>query len=53
MIDPARLISDPTIPPEDETDPEAPRLIDLDNPEPEPGTDIVPPDDSDEPMFPE
>jgi hypothetical protein len=27
----------------DDSDPEAPRLVDLDNPEPEPGTDIVPP----------
>src|SRR3954462_10439189 len=43
MNDPA---SPPPVPdrrPDDERDPEAPRLTDLENPEPDPGTDIVPP----------
>jgi hypothetical protein len=32
----------------DDHDPEAPELIDLEHPEPPPGTDIVPPDESDD-----
>jgi hypothetical protein len=35
-------IPDPNLDP-DNQDPEAPNLTDLENPEPEPGTDIVPP----------
>lgn len=37
------LTSDPDLRPAEEPDPEAPRLTDLEHPEPPPGTDIVPP----------
>ena len=42
-------IPDPPPDPDEIRDPEAPNLTDLDNPEPEPGTDIVPPDEPDPP----
>jgi hypothetical protein len=40
---------DPNAAPEENRDPEEPRLTDLDHPEPEPGTDIVPPAPPDPP----
>jgi hypothetical protein len=47
MSDPSPpLADDPDIQPDEEQDPEAPLLTELDSPEPEPGTDIVPPDPS-------
>jgi hypothetical protein len=48
-------MNDPSLPrspdpdPDDLRDPEAPNLTDLENPEPDPGTDIVPPAPPDPP----
>jgi hypothetical protein len=50
MNDPSSTLPDPDRRTDDEHDPEAPRLTDLENPEPEPGTDIVPPAPPDPPQ---